>query len=97
MLFYSALVSAAPNYAWVLILRLLAGVCVVGVQSSFILYLGEITPSSFRALFVLGQVVRAISSSNPVTLFIFLGISITNSILVDINNSKVVFKKVNFL
>ncbi|XP_022086129.1 synaptic vesicle 2-related protein-like [Acanthaster planci] len=29
---------------------------VVGVQSSFMLYLGEIAPSSFRALFVLGQV-----------------------------------------
>ncbi|XP_033626975.1 putative transporter SVOPL [Asterias rubens] len=56
MFIYSALISVAPNYTWVLILRLIAGVCVVGVQSSFILYLGEITPSSFRALFVLGQV-----------------------------------------
>ncbi|XP_038059711.1 putative transporter svop-1 [Patiria miniata] len=56
MFFYSAIVSIAPNYVWVLILRLIAGIFVVGVQSSFMLYLGEITPSSFRALFVLGQV-----------------------------------------
>ena len=61
MFIYSALISVAPNYTWVLILRLIAGVCVVGVQSSFILYLGEITPSSFRALFVLGQVVSMVA------------------------------------